>query len=93
MQYNAYDIYSVQNKLISASLDEVDTLVKGVQFTKGYDELKTYLEEHFDSFAGEKWVDYDDLNKSVYMKIEENNIEFCALKNDEQYYGKGFKII
>jgi len=92
-EFNQYNLYSMHYAQNMTKQDEVDTLVESVKLTRGYTELKDLLMSHFGEFDGEKWVDYDELHKSVYLNHDGENIEFCALKNDTQYFGKGFRLI
>ena len=92
-EFNKYNLYSMQYGQSVTKQDEVDTLVESVKLTKDYYELKEFLVSKFGEFNGKKWVDYDELHKSVYLNHDGENIEFCALKNDTQYFGKGFKLI
>ena len=92
-EFNKFSLYSMNVTQQAPSLDKVDELVSDVRKINEYFELKDYIEQHFGTFEGVKFVDYDDIEKRVYLKLEENVAEFCALKNDKQYFGKGLKWI
>lgn len=74
----------------SQTLDEVDIHIQFLKTCDEYDEVKEYLLEHFGDINGERWVDFTQYNKECYLKMEDNRIEFCSLKNHKQYYGKGW---
>ena len=92
-EFNKYSLYSMNVTQQAPSLDKVDELVSDVRKINEYFELKDYIEGHFGTFEGVKFVDYGDIEKKVYLKLEENVAEFCALKNNKQYFGKGLKWI
>ena len=58
-----------------------------------YDDIRAVLTENFGEFKNTKWVHYSELNKKLYLHIEDDKIEVCALKKDIQYFGKGWKLV
>lgn len=73
-----------------SKLDDVDVHIQFLKTCDEYDEVKEYLMEHFGDINGERWIDFAEYNKECYLKMEDNRIEFCSLKNHKQYYGKGW---
>ena len=94
MQFNQYSLYSLnfQNN-ISNHMDEVDVCIQEVRDMTLYEDIKSYLTEHFGNFSGEKWVEYPELHKDLFLRLDKDKIEVCALKNDNQYFGRGWKLI
>ena len=95
MQFNQFNLYSMNagGKFEMPKDDAVDTCINEVRGMNVYDEIKSYLTERFGDFSGEKWVEYPELHKQMYLKIEGDIIEVCALKNEQQYFGQGWKLI
>ena len=81
--------YSYGNGLTSKK-DEVDTYIDFLKGCNDYDEVKNYLIEHFGETSGQRFINFDECNKTCYINFEDNKIEFCSLKNHKQYYGKGW---
>ena len=94
MEYNKYNLYSMNFESSNLSQkDEVDACIQDISDMNVYEDLRAYLVEHFGDFNGEKWVDYPKLHKHVFLRLEEDKIEICVLKNEQQYFGKGWKLI
>lgn len=72
------------------NLDDVDAHIQFLKNCDDYNEVREYLTEHFGNINGEHWIGFDKYDKECYLKLEENRIEFCSLKNHKQYYGKGW---
>ena len=43
-----------------------------------YEDIKTYLTEHFGDFNGEKWVKYPELRKELFLRLDDDRIEFIT---------------
>ena len=87
---NNYNLYAYN---LNNSLSTTDEVEKHIEFLKGcddYEEVKSYLEKHFGEIDGEQWVDFEKCHKECYLNFEDGKIEFCSLKNNKQYYGKGW---
>lgn len=90
VQINPYDLmYKQQNETQPKKQDKID---KHIEFLNGCDNLeeaKEYILANIE-LSENGWVNFPELNKDLYIVIEDNKVEFCALKNKEQYYGKGW---
>ena len=73
--------------------DIVDGYMQELIDIDEFDSVKDFVSDKFGDINGEKWLDYPDLHKEVYLLVEDCKIEFCALKNEKQYFGKGWKIV
>lgn len=94
MQFNTFNLYSMNSGMNNIrSKDEIDTCIDSLVKMNEYNEVKEFLSEKFGNIENEKWFEYSDLKKAVYIKNDDNVIEFCALKNEKQYFGKGWKLI
>ena len=94
MQFNKYNRYSLNYDINSMSkIDEVDSCIQDVRNMNIYEDIRSYLTERFGEFSGDKWVDFPDLHKELFLRIEDDKIEVCALKNNNQYFGQGWKLI
>ena len=92
-QLNIYSLYSMnsnQKELLKE--DEVDLILEKFKSIQELDEVRAIVEETFHIKEGIQWFDYSN-DKKVSVVIDEEKIEICALKNDKQYYGKGWKKI
>ena len=92
---NQYDLYSYNMGMNDnfPKTDEVDGYINQIKNFEEYSEIKDFINEHFGDIHGEKWQEYDDLGKRIFMLVEDDRIEFCALKNNVQYFGKGWKLL
>ena len=89
-QLNPYDLmYRRQTETQPKEKDEIDKHIDFFNSCDGLKDAKEYILEHFELSAN-GWISYPELNKELYIIIEENKVEFCALKNHTQYYGKGW---
>lgn len=87
---NQYSLYSYNNGGNILQKDEVDKHIEFFKDCNDYEKVKSYILEHFGEVNGEQWINYDNYNKECYLKFNDERIEFCSLKNHEQYYGKGW---
>lgn len=93
MQFNKYNMYSYNAGMAQVQrLDEVDICKQDLLRMTEYEDVKNFLTRKFGEFEGQKWVEYPDLNKHVYLYIDDKKVEFCALKNEEQYFGRGWVL-
>lgn len=92
-ELNKYSIYNMGfcGANMSAK-DKIDTMVDEIIDLHAYDEVKNFVEKNFGNIQGEQWFDYPELNKKIYLLNEDKKVEICMLKNDKQYYGKGWKF-
>ena len=93
MSFNPYNIYSINAGIKTEVRDQIDTCINEIKDFCEYDEIKNYLEENFGNIQGEKWIHYEELHKNLYLRVESDRIEVCALKNEQQYFGKGWKLL
>ena len=77
----------------SPKADEVDNYINQIKDFEEYNENKDFIREHFGNIHGEKQQEYKDLGKQIYLLVEDDRIEFCAIKNNFQYFGKGWKLL
>lgn len=93
MQFNQYNLYSYNANIAQSSiLDEVDNCKQELLRITEYDAVKDFLTTKFGKFEGEKWVEYPDISKYVYLYIDEEKVEFCAIKDNKQYWGRGWRL-
>ena len=92
--FNSYTMYSanVQAKPINTE-DKVDKYIDELRTMSEYDDVKSFVETNFGDVNGEKLYDYPELKKQIYILVDDDKIEFCAAKNKQQYFGKGWKLI
>jgi len=94
MQFNQYDLYSYSANIAKYSaLDEVDNCKQELLRITEYDAVKDFLSQKFGNFCGQKWINYPELGKQVYLYLDEEKVEFCALKDKKQYWGKGWMLV
>ena len=94
MQFDQYHLYGLcMGSNVVQQIDKVDSYIQEVRDMTFYEDLKSSLVSHFGEFSGIKWVEYPELKKDLYLLLEEDKIEICALKNDIQYFGRGWKLI
>lgn len=92
-QLNKYGLYNIGNEQsFEKKTDIIDEYIKFFEDCNSFNEVRDYISSSFGSFEGDKWIEYPDLNKKLYILVQEDRLEFCALKNDIQYYGKGWII-
>ena len=90
-EFNKFNLYSLGYENIKKpEKDEIDKHIEYLTEENNYDNAKKYLIEHFGAFDNEKWFEFPNLDKSCYLLINEERVEFCAQKNHKQYYGKGW---
>jgi len=70
--------------------DKVDKMLDEMIDLHMFNEVQDFIKKNFGNVNGEEWFDYPELHKSVYVLNENEKIEVCLLKNDRQYYGKGW---
>ena len=90
-EFNMYNLYNFQNNCSELfKQDEVDLILDKFKTLQDLDEVRATVEETFHISQGIEWFEYPN-DKKVSVVIDENKIEICALKNDKQIYGKGWK--
>ena len=91
MEFNQYKMYSYNaDSAKTQVLDEVDSCRQELMRMTEYDDVKNYLLNKFGEFEGKKWVKSSDNNKSIYMYIDNVQINFAALKDKQQYWGRSW---
>lgn len=94
MEFNKFIMYSYNAQINQANvLDEVDVYRQNLMRMTEYDDVRNYLVSKFGEFEGVKWVKFADLNKLVYLYLDEQKAEFCALKDNHKYWGKGWMLV
>ena len=93
-ELNKFSLYNfgIQGATMSTK-DKVDRWVEDMIDLHDYNEVKDFVQRNFGNVDGIQWFDYPELSKKVYVLNEPEKIEICTLKNDKQYYGKGWKYI
>ena len=90
-EFNKFSLYSMNyGATLEKEKDQVDKHIDYLKTEDNYEKVLSYLQTHFGKFENAKWFDFEDINKSCYLLIEDGKIEFCSLKNHKQYYGKGW---
>ena len=93
MQFNQFNLYSYNANIAQINtLDEVDNCKQELLRITEYDAVKDFLTQKFGNFSGQKWINYPELSKQVYLYLDEEKVEFCALKDKKQYWGRGWKL-
>ena len=93
MQFNMYNMYSyIIGSSQTEALDEVDACRLDLSRMTEYDDVKNFLIHKFGEIDGEHWIGYPELNKKVYIYIDDTKVEYCALKNNTQYWGRGWRL-
>ena len=93
-EFNKYSMYGLGFQGAGMSQkDKVDRMVDEIIDIDAYNEVQDFIKKNFGDVEGEKWFEYPEFKKLVYVLNEEDKIEICMLKNNEQYYGKGWKPI
>ena len=94
MDFNQYNMYSYNAGLNSTQvLDEVDTCKLDLMRMTEYGDVKNYLTNKFGEVQGEKWIEFPELKKHIYINIDDEKCEFCTLKDREQYFGRGWYLV
>ena len=94
MEFNKYSMYSIGTQYSSVSkTDEVDDYIAELRDLDEYEDAKKFVQDHFGTVEGVKFFEFPELSKSVSVVLDEEKVEICALKNNRQYYGKGWKLI
>lgn len=89
-EFSKFDIYSLNTQMFKSSVkDDVDIYVDFLSQEDDFEAVKSYLLEHFEN-VDNNWFEYDKINKTCYVSIKEDRIEFCAQKNHQDYFGKGW---
>ncbi len=94
MEFNKFNMYAYNMGAggIAQALDEVDICRQDLMRMTEYEDVKNFITRKFGEFEGKKWVKYPELNKHVYLYKDDEKVEFCALKNKKQYWGRGWKL-
>ena len=91
MQFNQYNLYSYNANISQCNtLDEVDICKQELLRITEYDAVKDFLIRKFGNFEGKKWINFPKVGKQVYLYLDEEKVEFCALKDKKQYWGRGW---
>ena len=90
-ELNKYSMYNLgfSGSNISQK-DKVEKWVDELIPMNVYGDVKNFIQSNFGEISGDKWFDYPELKKQVYVVNEPNKIEICMLKNGKQFYGKGW---
>ena len=90
-EFNKFSMYSLGYETIrKIEKDEIDKHIDFLTEENSYEEAKSYLIEHFGEFENDKWIEFPEINKTCYLLITNDRVEFCAQKNHKDYYGKGW---
>ena len=95
MEFNQFNLYAMNasGENTIPKKDEVDVFIDEIRNIDEYNDIKILLEEKFGTISGEKRIDYADLKKQLYILVDEDKIEVCSLKNNQQYFGMGWKLL
>ena len=90
-EFNKFSVYGQCYGIANiVQKDKVDRMVDDIVDMYIYEDVKSFVKEHFGDVEGVEWFDYPELNKKVYVKNEDKVVEICMLKGNKQYYGKGW---
>ena len=93
-EFNKFSMYNLAYQGAGMSTkDKVDKMVDEVIDLHDYNEVKNYVLKNFGEVNGSEWFDYPEINKKVYVLNQDEKVEICMLKNNKQFYGKGWKKI
>lgn len=92
VELNKYGFYSLNCGILKEQeTDKVDKCIDFLKLEDDYEKVQSYLREHFGTFeSDDKWFEFEDINKTCYLSVKDNKIEFCAQKNHKDYFGKGW---
>ena len=94
MQFNPYNLYAMNvNTNDFQKKDKLDNYIDEIRDFEEYDDIRNYIIEHFGRIDGVKWMKFPENNKLLYICVDDDKVEVCALKNKMQYFGKGWKLI
>ena len=95
VEISKYNLYSQNFSLDKISeLDEADLIINDIKYIKEFEELKSYLVSHFPNINDKTFIKCkDNEQKQMFVNIEEDIVQFGAIKNDEIYYTKGLKFV
>lgn len=94
MEFNKYNLYSMNGTFGSFSkVDEIDQYIEELKVIDEYSEVKDFIEKKFGEIHSPEFKEYPELGKMVTIVLDDEKVEFCALKNNKQYYGKGWRLI
>ena len=90
-EFNKFSLYSMGYEAVKkAEKDEIDLHIEYLNKENSYEEARTYLMEHFGEIEHDKWVEFPEISKTCYLLVTDERVEFCAQKNHQDYYGKGW---
>ena len=90
-EFNKFNMYSLGAQgATQLTKDKVDQWVDKIIDMDMYKEVKDFIHDNFGDIDGIQWFEYPELKKKVFVRNEPNKVEICMLKNDKQYYGKGW---
>lgn len=93
-EFSKYSMYGLGYQGAGMSTkDKVDKMVDEIIDLHMYNEVQDFIKRNFGDVEGSEWFKYPELNKSVYVKNEEDKIEVYMLKGEKQYYAKGWKPV
>ena len=94
MELNRFNMYAYNMGAggTAQALDEVDVCRQDLMRMTEYEDVKNFITRKFGDFEGKKWVNFPELNKHVYLYKDDEKVEFCALKDKKQYWGRGWKL-
>lgn len=91
-ELNKYSLYAGGAMQIREQ-DKVDKFISDLKEMNEYEEVCTYLEEHFGENQKSGIIEFPELNKQISIVYKDNAVEFCAAKNRKQYFGKGWLFV
>ena len=92
-ELNKFNLYNFNNNYSELyKQDEVDIILEKFKPMQEIDEVRSLVEETFKISNGVEWFEYPN-NKRISVVIDKEKIEICAIKNNKQFYGKGWKKI
>ena len=92
MLLNKYGLYSLNAGMVDKR-DFVDDYVSDLTKLREYSDVKEFLISKFGDISGEHWFEYPEIDKKIFVFLDETRAEFCALNHNRHYYGQGWKLI
>ena len=90
-EFNKFSLYSLNYESFQRKeKDQVDKHIEFLNKEDDFEKVQSYLQEHFGDFNNGKWFEFEDIHKSCYLLVKDGKIEFCAQKNHQDYFGKGW---
>ena len=93
-EFNKYALYTMGGMVNNMPKeDTVDKCVNELRRLDEYDDVLKFVTEHFGDINGDKMIEYPDINKQIYVVVDEKKIEVHAAKNMTQFFGNSWILV